>query len=262
MIDAADAGRIAALYRYPVKGMSAERLERVDLQPGETIPFDRAYAIENGPGRFDPEAPRHLAKINFLMLMRDERLATLDVPLRSGYADPDHPARREAGRARQPVDRDRTQADRAVHRRLHEDRAARGATDRFCRGAQLLRRAGEVPAHRQPRLGARGGARRWAAGRPAAVPGERLSGRARAVVRVRLARSATSRSARRSSRCSPGPCAATRPTSIPPRGSATWPSPPSSPATGATAISASTRRWSTAARWWWGIRHAQGRRRV
>ena len=29
------------------------------------------------PGRFDPETPRHLPKINFLMLMRDERLATL-----------------------------------------------------------------------------------------------------------------------------------------------------------------------------------------
>ena len=41
------------------------------------MPFDRAYAIENGPGRFDPDNPRHLPKITFLMLMRDERLATL-----------------------------------------------------------------------------------------------------------------------------------------------------------------------------------------
>jgi MOSC domain-containing protein len=65
------------LYRYPVKGLSAEPLQRMKLQPGETVPFDRIYAIENGPGRFDPEAPRHLPKINFLMLMRDERLATL-----------------------------------------------------------------------------------------------------------------------------------------------------------------------------------------
>ena len=44
---------------------------------GQTLPFDRAWAIENGPGRFDAGAPRHLPKINFLMLMRDERLATL-----------------------------------------------------------------------------------------------------------------------------------------------------------------------------------------
>jgi uncharacterized protein YcbX len=71
------ASHISALYRYPVKGMTPEALERVVLTPGETLPFDRAYAIENGPGRFNPEAPRHLLKINFLMLMRDERLATL-----------------------------------------------------------------------------------------------------------------------------------------------------------------------------------------
>ncbi len=69
---------VGALYRYPVKGLTPERLESVVLQAGQTLPNDRAWAIENGPGRFDPAAPRHLPKINFLMLMRDERLATLD----------------------------------------------------------------------------------------------------------------------------------------------------------------------------------------
>lgn len=69
--------RVTGLYRYPVKGLSAEALDRVELKPGECFPADRAYAIENGAGRFDPTAPRHLPKINFLMLMRDERLATL-----------------------------------------------------------------------------------------------------------------------------------------------------------------------------------------
>jgi MOSC domain-containing protein len=68
---------VAALYRYPVKGLTPEPLPSVELRPGQTVPFDRAYAIENGPGRFDPEAPKHLPKITFLMLMRDERLATL-----------------------------------------------------------------------------------------------------------------------------------------------------------------------------------------
>lgn len=75
--------RVSAIYRYPVKGLTPEPLEAVTLAPGETLPFDRAYAIENGPGRFDPEAPRHLPKIVFLMLMRDERLATL----RSSFDD-------------------------------------------------------------------------------------------------------------------------------------------------------------------------------
>ena len=68
---------LSALYRYPVKGLTPEPLERVRLTPGQTLPFDRAYAIENGPGRFDPQQPRHLPKISFLMLMRDERLAML-----------------------------------------------------------------------------------------------------------------------------------------------------------------------------------------
>lgn len=74
---------LAAVYRYPVKGLTPEALQKVELRPGETLPFDRAYAIENGKGRFDAEAPKHLPKINFLMLMRDERLATL----RSSFED-------------------------------------------------------------------------------------------------------------------------------------------------------------------------------
>lgn len=67
---------VAALYRYPVKGLTPEALDRVALTPGETLPLDRAWAIENGPGRFDEANPRHVPKINFLMLMRDEALAT------------------------------------------------------------------------------------------------------------------------------------------------------------------------------------------
>ena len=68
---------VTSLYRYPVKGLSPEALQSVALDVGGTMPSDRAYAIENGPGRFDPDNPRHLPKVNFLMLMRDERLATL-----------------------------------------------------------------------------------------------------------------------------------------------------------------------------------------
>jgi len=69
--------RVVQLYRYPVKGLSPEPLTRVALAVGETLPLDRAWAIENGPGRFDPDNPKYLPKIHFLMLMRDERLATL-----------------------------------------------------------------------------------------------------------------------------------------------------------------------------------------
>ncbi len=69
---------VAAIYSYPVKGLSARPHHSVTLRPGETLPFDRAYAIENGPSGFDPAAPRTLPKIVFLMLMRNERLAGLE----------------------------------------------------------------------------------------------------------------------------------------------------------------------------------------
>lgn len=68
---------IAALYRYPVKGLSPEPLERVSLQAGGTFPGDRAFAIENGPSGFDPAEPAYFPKARFLMLMRNERLAAL-----------------------------------------------------------------------------------------------------------------------------------------------------------------------------------------
>ncbi len=69
--------RIDAIYRYPVKGLSPEPLERTRLETGATIPCDRLYAIENGPSGFDPASPAYFPKSRFLMLMRNARLAEL-----------------------------------------------------------------------------------------------------------------------------------------------------------------------------------------
>ncbi len=69
--------RIAGIYRYPVKGLTPERLGRAELKPGQTLLADRRYAIENGASGFDPAAPKWLPKPHFLMLMRDEWLAGL-----------------------------------------------------------------------------------------------------------------------------------------------------------------------------------------
>ncbi|NNM74010.1 MOSC domain-containing protein [Enterovirga aerilata] len=69
--------RVVSLYRYPVKGLSPERLDSVRLERGAYFPGDRLYAIENGPSGFDPADPRHQPKIKFLMLMRNETLARL-----------------------------------------------------------------------------------------------------------------------------------------------------------------------------------------
>ena len=69
--------RVASLYRYPVKGLSAERLARAELARGRYFPADRLFAIENGPSGFDQAEPQHQPKIKFLMLMRNEALARL-----------------------------------------------------------------------------------------------------------------------------------------------------------------------------------------
>jgi uncharacterized protein len=70
--------KVQSIYRYPVKGLSPENLARVRLEPGQTLPADRMYAIENGPSGFDPAAPAYLFKTHFLMLMKNERLAALE----------------------------------------------------------------------------------------------------------------------------------------------------------------------------------------
>lgn len=77
---------IASIYRYPIKGLTPEPLAEVALTPGQQLPADRRYAIENGPIGFDPAAPQYFPKTQFLMLMRNERLAAL----RSHYDDKTH----------------------------------------------------------------------------------------------------------------------------------------------------------------------------
>jgi uncharacterized protein YcbX len=88
--------RIERIYRYPVKGLSAEPLAAVTLARGEGLPLDRIFALARPETAFDPARPVWLAKRHFLMLMRDERLAELEVAY-------DHASRRlriaRAGRA-------------------------------------------------------------------------------------------------------------------------------------------------------------------
>jgi uncharacterized protein YcbX len=95
----ASQGTLVSIYRYPVKGLSAELLPAAALGVGATLPLDRAWAIENGAGRFDPGAARWLPKINFLMLMRNERLAGLETRLEpDGHTLVVHRAGRQVAR--------------------------------------------------------------------------------------------------------------------------------------------------------------------
>ena len=69
--------QLTAITRFPVKGFGPDRMERVELAAGQTLPHDRAWAIENGPGDFDPAHPAHVKKKHFLMLAGQTDLALL-----------------------------------------------------------------------------------------------------------------------------------------------------------------------------------------
>lgn len=68
---------VVRICRYPVKGLSAEDLERVMLTAGRCLPQDRRFALAHAATDFDPTCPAWLPKTNFLMLMRNEKLAQL-----------------------------------------------------------------------------------------------------------------------------------------------------------------------------------------
>lgn len=68
---------LASIYRYPIKGLTAEPMDRADLAVGHGIAHDRRFAVAHGSVRFDPATPEWLPKTNFLQLMRNERLAQL-----------------------------------------------------------------------------------------------------------------------------------------------------------------------------------------
>jgi uncharacterized protein YcbX len=69
--------RIDRLYRYPVKGLTAEALGETHLDPGGALPWDRAFALAQGDAPFDPAHPQWLQKTHFMCLMRNARAAAL-----------------------------------------------------------------------------------------------------------------------------------------------------------------------------------------
>lgn len=72
---------LVRLHRYPVKGMSAERLPEVALSAGRALPCDRRFALAHGAGTVDPARPQWAPKSQFLMLARHARLAELSLAL-------------------------------------------------------------------------------------------------------------------------------------------------------------------------------------
>lgn len=65
---ASQIAEIAALYRYPVKGLTAEELPEAQFDPHCRVPGDRAYAIEFRPTDIDLAAPEFRKKSFFYQL--------------------------------------------------------------------------------------------------------------------------------------------------------------------------------------------------
>ena len=63
--------------RYPVKGLSAEPLDRIALEAGRGVAHDRRFALAHGAARLDAGAPEWRPKTDFLTLVRNARLAKL-----------------------------------------------------------------------------------------------------------------------------------------------------------------------------------------
>jgi uncharacterized protein YcbX len=69
--------RVDRLYRYPVKGLTAEALESAAVAAGGGIPWDRAFALAQGDCLFDPAAPAWRPKTEFMCLRVNARIALL-----------------------------------------------------------------------------------------------------------------------------------------------------------------------------------------
>jgi hypothetical protein len=68
-------GHVAGIFRHPVKGFTPEALQNIALAPGQGFPFDRLWAVENGPSGFDPAAPAFVPKQKFTVLAQIARVA-------------------------------------------------------------------------------------------------------------------------------------------------------------------------------------------
>ena len=69
------------IYRYPIKGLSAQPLTRIDLEARKPMPFDRIFALVRPGAPFDTSEPKWGKKGLFVMLMLEEALARVNTTL-------------------------------------------------------------------------------------------------------------------------------------------------------------------------------------
>lgn len=72
---------VAHLYRYPIKGFTAQPVDAVALRAGGGFPGDRMFALARPDGPYSEMDFVPLPKRDYFMLMKDERMAGLTTHL-------------------------------------------------------------------------------------------------------------------------------------------------------------------------------------
>lgn len=67
--------KVCALYRHPIKSHGREAIERVHLSQGQSMPWDRVWAITHEVSKFSTEKPAWASCYNFMIGARTPGLA-------------------------------------------------------------------------------------------------------------------------------------------------------------------------------------------
>lgn len=68
---------VSALWRHPIKSHGREALTRVTLQTGQTMPWDRTWAVTHEATKFDEANPEWSHCTNFMLGSRTPKLAAI-----------------------------------------------------------------------------------------------------------------------------------------------------------------------------------------
>ncbi len=69
---------IVRIQRFPIKGLSPEPLDEIELRAGDGIPMDRMFGFARQGSDFDSENPAPLPKDKFVVLLTQAALANLN----------------------------------------------------------------------------------------------------------------------------------------------------------------------------------------
>ena len=83
---------VAALWRHPIKSHGREAMESLDLSPGQTIPFDRRWAVVHDASDYDTIAPAWAPCQSFMIGSRTPALAALWARVEGAVVTLTHPA--------------------------------------------------------------------------------------------------------------------------------------------------------------------------